>query len=270
VTPRGRQPLVLAVDTSGARAGAALAGADGHVVEDYLPADDRHGEVMAELVSALLSARGHRPADLTGLAVVVGPGSYTGLRIGLALVRGLALVDAQPVVGIGTLELMALDAAVAPGNVLAVADAARDRYYVAELEREGHRAKPLAAPSLLSGATLAGRMTALASDSGAWTVCASAPSPSSPPIRDGEPPDRGIAVLAAEAGLDLVHVRSERAARLAAIALDRLAAGEGRPAEQVLPLYVGATGARPNRNKVVVGSAATKAATGAPAKLGAP
>jgi tRNA threonylcarbamoyladenosine biosynthesis protein TsaB len=100
--------LVLGLDTAGERSSAALARGDTVLGAVVLEADKRRGESLAASVGALFETCGVASSELDALAVVTGPGSYTGLRVGLALARGLAIVDDLPLVGLSSLELLAL------------------------------------------------------------------------------------------------------------------------------------------------------------------
>lgn len=86
-----------------------------------------HQERLAEMAAEALSQAGLAPADLDRIAVTVGPGSFTGLRVGLAFAKGLALALSRPCVGVGTLEALAHGR---PGFVAAVLDARRGRVYL--------------------------------------------------------------------------------------------------------------------------------------------
>jgi tRNA threonylcarbamoyladenosine biosynthesis protein TsaB len=118
--------LTLAFDTATGVATSAL-------VRDADVLGERTGRAAEVLGDAdeLLRASGVRPRDLELLAVGVGPGSFTGVRIGLAAARGLALALDLPVAGVSTLEALA---AGAPGAV-PVIDARRGEIFVV---RSGH------------------------------------------------------------------------------------------------------------------------------------
>lgn len=85
-----------------------------------------HGREVAPAVEALLRAAGLAPKDLGLVAVDVGPGSYTGVRVGVATAKGLAMGTGCPVVGVGSLEAMLAEA---PGAGVAVIDGGRARVF---------------------------------------------------------------------------------------------------------------------------------------------
>lgn len=98
---------MLAVDSATPVAGVALL-QDGIILkEEFSNFKKTHSETLMPVVDRVLRECQCSLADLDALAVTVGPGSFTGLRIGLALVKGLALSAGLPVVGINTLEVIA-------------------------------------------------------------------------------------------------------------------------------------------------------------------
>lgn len=117
---------VLAVTSSTAAVGVAAA-IDGVVVAaEQVTTDRRHAEELTPMVASVLAAAGWVVADVDIFAVDVGPGRFTGLRVGLATVRSLALAFEAPVVGMTSLELLAADH---EGPVSAVIDARRNEVF---------------------------------------------------------------------------------------------------------------------------------------------
>jgi tRNA threonylcarbamoyladenosine biosynthesis protein TsaB len=117
---------LLALETATLAGGAALLD-DGRLVgESRLNIALTHSERLMLIVDRLLQDCGWEAASLDGLAVSIGPGSFTGLRVGLAFAKGLGLALARPVVGIGALEALGAEE---PGRTLALADARRGQVY---------------------------------------------------------------------------------------------------------------------------------------------
>jgi tRNA threonylcarbamoyladenosine biosynthesis protein TsaB len=113
--------LILAFDTATETATSALVG-DGEVLAERVS----RAVTLLEDVDALLRQSGAHPRDIDAIAVGTGPGSFTGVRIGLATARGLALALGVPVAGVSTLDALA---AGAPG-ALPVIDARRREVFV--------------------------------------------------------------------------------------------------------------------------------------------
>jgi tRNA threonylcarbamoyladenosine biosynthesis protein TsaB len=99
--------MLLALDTSTRMVGLALYDGLQIISETTWQSRDYHTVELAPAVAELLAHSGVKASDLTVLAVAIGPGSFTGLRIGLALVKGLALANRIPLVGIPSLDILA-------------------------------------------------------------------------------------------------------------------------------------------------------------------
>jgi tRNA threonylcarbamoyladenosine biosynthesis protein TsaB len=133
--------LVLAIDTSGKDGSIALARAgersgDGDDVEVIEIAPLVGGTFSAQLIpqiSDLLSGNGLAKNDIGAFAVVAGPGSFTGLRIGLAAVKALAEVLEKPIAAVSLLEVCVLSSG-AQGKIMAALDAGRGDVYKGEYE----------------------------------------------------------------------------------------------------------------------------------------
>jgi tRNA threonylcarbamoyladenosine biosynthesis protein TsaB len=102
--------VLLALDTTTA-AGSVALWRDGLIEERRGDPARSHAERLPADLAAILAAHGLSPRDVDRYAVAAGPGSFTGLRIGIATVQGLALVDDRLVHAVGTLDLLAHDAA---------------------------------------------------------------------------------------------------------------------------------------------------------------
>jgi tRNA threonylcarbamoyladenosine biosynthesis protein TsaB len=121
------QPVTLAIDTAAPRLQLALALADGSVdvlVEDIAKG---HAEILFDRLGDLLGRNGLGYEDLDRVAVTTGPGSFTGLRIGLSAARGLGVARKVPVLGIPS--LLAVSLAAPSGPVAVLIDARRDEAY---------------------------------------------------------------------------------------------------------------------------------------------
>jgi tRNA threonylcarbamoyl adenosine modification protein YeaZ len=116
-----------------------------------------HAERLLGMVGEALAEAGLNAADLDRIAVTIGPGSFTGLRVGIAAARGLALVTGCPAVGIGTLAVLAEHARSLAGArpVLAVLDARRGEVYAQSFDRHG---EPLGPPEVATAALIAERV----------------------------------------------------------------------------------------------------------------
>ena len=128
--------LLLAVDTSGPNASLALARAGDNNFEllESVPLSSR--SYSAELIptlSAMLARHGAAKFDLEAFAVACGPGSFTGLRVGLAAVKGLAEVMGRPIAAVSGLQAVAAQAT-SGGHVIAAFDAGRREFYVGEYD----------------------------------------------------------------------------------------------------------------------------------------
>lgn len=104
-----------------------------------------HQERLAPLAQEAMAASGLSFAALDRIGVTVGPGSFTGLRVGLAFAKGLGLALDRPVVGIGVLDALAASTP-GPGLTVAAIDARREQVYLRRF-RDG---APLEAPAALS------------------------------------------------------------------------------------------------------------------------
>jgi tRNA threonylcarbamoyladenosine biosynthesis protein TsaB len=128
---------VLGIETSTLAGGVALVDGDRLVAEYLLDVRVTHSERLLAAVDRVLADAAWRPRDLEGLAVAIGPGSFTGLRVGLSTVKGLALALGVPVAAVPTLDAMAAGLPWAALPVCPVLGARRDEVYAALYRWQG-------------------------------------------------------------------------------------------------------------------------------------
>ncbi len=128
---------VLAVDTTTERGSVAVTENDAVAGEVRLASAEDHSRKVLPAVDFLLQSLGLRAADLDAFAVTTGPGSFTGLRVGLSTVQGLALGTGRPCLGVSTLDVLAARGAGAAATVVALMDAYRGEVYGAVYDGEG-------------------------------------------------------------------------------------------------------------------------------------
>ena len=140
--------MLLSIDTSSRYGGAALSGSDGQVVEARLwRSTANHTAQLMPAVTELLTARGLRAAELTAVAVALGPGPFSALRVGVSAAKGLAMAGGFPIIGADTLLLEAwryLDQATydepsSQGGPVSWLDAGRDEVAAGSFGGRGQR-----------------------------------------------------------------------------------------------------------------------------------
>ena len=143
---RTQEPgYVLAVETSGVHGGLALGRGPQIIGTRRFTGPRRHATDFLPAVQALCQTHVVNPADVGLVLVSIGPGSFTGLRIGITAARMLALANRATVVGVPTSEVIAQNAADAPDppeRVAVILDAKRQRVYAATFQRHDGRYLP--------------------------------------------------------------------------------------------------------------------------------
>jgi tRNA threonylcarbamoyladenosine biosynthesis protein TsaB len=142
--------MLLALDTSTALAGVALYDGTLRAEATWRVGREHSTQVLPE-AERLLGQQGLAPADLRAVAVAVGPGSYTGVRVGIALAKGLAVALRLPLLGVCTLDVLAAPWRASGRPVRPALDAGRRRYATALYDWEGDslvRREPIAGVDL--------------------------------------------------------------------------------------------------------------------------
>ena len=144
----GVPPMItLALDTCLAACSAALLDGDRVLARRVEPMARGHQERLAPLVAEVMAQAGLAFDRLDRVGVTVGPGSFTGLRVGLAFAKGLGQALSIPVIGVGALEALAAPLAADPATVFAALEAKRGQVYL-QAFRGG---AALMAPDALAG-----------------------------------------------------------------------------------------------------------------------
>lgn len=125
----GKILLILAFETSAKAAGVALHDGTKLLAEAYQNTGLTHSQTLMVMAEDLLKQCGYKPQEVTHVAVAAGPGSFTGVRIGVAAAKGFAWGMEIPCYGISTLEAMAKNLGIYEGVVCAVMDARRSQVY---------------------------------------------------------------------------------------------------------------------------------------------
>ncbi len=126
--------MILAIDTATRWLGLALHSGTAVLAESGWRCLNNHTIELTPSIQQLLQQTGATMADLSGIAVAIGPGSYTGLRVGLAVAKGLALANQTPLLGVSTLDCLAAGIGAQSGKLVAVAEAGRTRVCTAVYE----------------------------------------------------------------------------------------------------------------------------------------
>ena len=151
-TSTSAAPLVLACDTTQGACSAALY-RDGLLAAHIQEMRQGHAEALLPMMAELMDEAGVTPQDINRLAVTNGPGTFTGVRVGLAAMRGLALALKRPLKTYGTLHMMALATNMESGRhdgpVLVAVDAKRETFYAQAFDAAR---VPLGAAQALDGA----------------------------------------------------------------------------------------------------------------------
>jgi tRNA threonylcarbamoyladenosine biosynthesis protein TsaB len=205
---------------------------DGRVLAEDVHRESRsHTASLPALVERVLDAASLAIDDVEAVAVSIGPGSFTGLRIGLALAKGIAYAGGLPLVGVPTLEALAEIADAPCGSTICAAiDARKQEVYAALFEATGGAPRRLTADLALRPEALAARLTA-------------------PCVVVGDAGDVYGDVLGARSTLRPFATHHPRGGVIARLGRERLAAGQAANAGTLEPVYVRAPDAELPRSR---------------------
>jgi tRNA threonylcarbamoyladenosine biosynthesis protein TsaB len=121
--------ITLAMECATETVGLALLDGEKILAEFYLGPGKHHAEVLLPALEKLLLLSGIPMEKIDLLACTTGPGSFTGVRMAVSTVKGLALATGKPIIGVSTLETLAMNAFPSPGLICPLLDARRDQVY---------------------------------------------------------------------------------------------------------------------------------------------
>ena len=129
--------MILAFETSAKAASVALLENGVLLAESFQNTGLTHSQTLLSMAENMLAACGRTVEDVTAVAVAAGPGSFTGVRIGVAAAKGFAWGRDLPCYGVSTLEAMARNLGIWQGYVVPTMDARRNQTYTALFHAEG-------------------------------------------------------------------------------------------------------------------------------------
>jgi tRNA threonylcarbamoyladenosine biosynthesis protein TsaB len=212
--------LVLAIDTSGKRGGLALFRDNPQILVDTMLEPGTYSAQLVPQLAKLLEQNHLALPDVNGIAVVNGPGSFTGLRVGVGAAKGLAEALQVPVAAISALELVASTPG-HDGRVLLALDAGRREAYFGDYETSDYKNSPqlsCRAEDLLTWEQLALRLAELQT-----RVLT---------------PDAGLAEFLASRNLPVFRVDYPGAGRAAQLGYAKLKLGQTTPVETLDANYI--------------------------------
>ena len=229
---------LLGLDTATTACSAALWAGGDVIAHRRTETGGRHAETLVPMLREVAAEGGTSLAAIDRIAVTVGPGSFTGIRIGLATARGLALALARPLIGLSTLEVLAagVPAAERDGSILAALDAGRGRLYAQLFDRsldassEPRAVTSEALPGLVAEVENGGPLIVIGTGQ-AVALAALAPVIEAHPATGSPTPDARVIVRLAVARAEV--------------------AGEESAVAPVRPLYLREAGAKPRAHPLV-------------------
>lgn len=216
---------ILAIDTSATAASAALCDENKLIGEFFINTRLTHSRTLVPMIENLLANTDTKMSDISAIAVNCGPGSFTGVRIGVAAAKGLAFADDLPCIEVSTLESLAYNMRSVKGIICPVMDARCSQVYNALFSCDGVSTQRLCKDRALSIAELCEELKGyderiiLVGDGA--ELCYNV-----------------IKELLTNAELAPISARFQRASSTAEIAVEKFNKGEVLSPEQLMPMYL--------------------------------
>jgi len=218
---------LLAVETSTLTGGVAVLDGGAVVAESRVSVAVTHGERLMAAIDGVLRAARWQLADVEAFAVGLGPGSFTGLRIGLSTVKGLAFATGRPVAGVPTLDALAWRLPFCAYPVCPILDAKKNEVYAALYRTLEGRLETLDPPRAVAPSTLAEELRD--STRGPIVFVGDAVAPFAPVLSS---------VLGARACLASADLRVPSAVTVGELGGVALSRGEAMDPASLVPLYL--------------------------------
>lgn len=216
---------ILAIDTSATAASAAICDENKIIGEFFINTKLTHSRTLMPMVESLLTNTNLQTSDITAIAVNCGPGSFTGVRIGVAAAKGLAFADDLPCIEVSTLESLAYNLQSAKGIICSVMDARCAQVYNAFFKCDGEKLERICKDRALSIAELCEELKGyneriiLVGDGA--ELCFNA-----------------MKETLSNVELAPINVRFQRASSTAEIAIEKFNNGEVLSAAEIMPMYL--------------------------------
>lgn len=223
--------LILAIDSATPVAGVALLNEQGIIREEFVNYKKTHSETLMPMVDQILQKCERHLEDVSAIAVTVGPGSFTGLRIGLATVKGLSLASGKPLVGVSTLDVLAHNFCYGDALVCPLLDARKQEVYTAFYDVSGRYPLKLSDEMACSPTDFVHLARAAADAAGKNSFIL--PGDGYQPYQDFFATELGESLLPVP-----LHLRLPRASALASLAAGKLERGELEDVFALQPHYV--------------------------------
>lgn len=156
--------ILLGIDTSGKTASVAVCTENAVLAQTTVYTKLTHSQVILPICKDVLKSAGLTLSDADVIAAAAGPGSYTGLRIGIAAVKAMCFALDKPCIGISTLEALAYNVSLHKGVICAVMTARLDLVYCAVFRSDGRNVTRLSEDEILPIDELIKRLEALNED----------------------------------------------------------------------------------------------------------
>jgi len=229
-TLTGPVVIILAVHSTTPCLAAALV-RDGKILAEEVRAAGReHVENLAPMIKGLTERLGITVRDLDGLGVAVGPGSFSGIRVGLATVKGIALALGKPVAGVSSLEVLAREGLRQGETGSPIIDARRGDVYTCLYKKHVNKLALLDGPVLTSARGLG---LLVRSETDRLVICG----------------DQATERLAQSWGLPYRTVTGCSAAGCGILAWERLRHGDRDDLHALVPLYIRRSDAEERKNR---------------------